>query len=185
MNNELVIKPNTVEQAVEVGWKTAKEIYTDADVDERTWTNFKKTLTEIDFRQKINRSNRNGGPLFSPEVEKQFQAWLMRNQISQGKSSEVVKAATTSAFNAGISLQVIIESGNEEAFNEYMGMARKSLIAQRNLKLEQQKNHQLQLENKKLANENDYLKKVNEINTAQIGYYTKKYHSWQDDYENY
>lgn len=60
MNNELVIKPNTVEQAVEVGWKTAKEIYTDADVDERTWTNFKKTLTEIDFRQKINRSNRNG-----------------------------------------------------------------------------------------------------------------------------
>ena len=33
--------------------------------------------------------------------------------------------------------------------------------------------------------ENDYLKKLNDFNTTQLGYYTKKYHSWYDDYENY
>ena len=46
-------------------------------------------------------------------------------------------------------------------------------------------NKQLQLENYNLSEENNYLKKLNEFNTAQLGYYTKKYHSWYDDYENY
>lgn len=46
-------------------------------------------------------------------------------------------------------------------------------------------NQKLQLENYKLNEENDYLKKLNDFNTTQLGYYTKKYHSWYDDYENY
>ena len=84
--------------------------------------------------------------LYSESVLKQFQMWLMRNQANQGRTSDVVKAAATTALNTGISLQVIIASGNEEAFNEYVGMAREAFNTQRNLKLEQQKNQQLQLE---------------------------------------
>ena len=75
----------------EANWKTAKEIYTDAGVKKLTWDRFIKTLRNIDVSQKINRSNRNGGPLFSLEVEKQFQMWLMRNQANQGRSSQLVK----------------------------------------------------------------------------------------------
>lgn len=46
-------------------------------------------------------------------------------------------------------------------------------------------NHQLQLENKQLVEENDYLKKANDFTTAQLGYYKRKYHSYYDDYEIY
>ena len=59
------------------------------------------------------------------------------------------------------------------------------LEAEEKLKLEQQQNQKLQLENYQLNEENDYLKKLNEFNTTQLGYYTKKYHYWYDDYENY
>ena len=48
-----------------------------------------------------------------------------------------------------------------------------------------QQNHQLKLENYNLNEENNYLKKLNDFNTTQLEYYTKKYHSWYDDYENY
>ena len=189
-----IINMNTkeLEQAIKEGWKTAKEIYTEAGVDEKTWTRFKKTLTDIGVRQKINRSNRNGGPIFSPEVEKQFQAWLMKNQTSQGNSSQIVKQATNSAFTVGVSLQVIMQSGNMEAAKEICQLITEGTKAQHDLKLEQQHNHQLQLEVKQLHedlynkdSEIDYLKKLNDFNTTQIEYYTKKYHSWYDDYENY
>lgn len=177
--------PDTEVEAIANGWKTAKEIYTDAGVKKLTWDNFKKSLSMIDHTQSFNRSNRNGGPLFSPEIEKQFQMWLMRNQVNQGRTSQTVKQATMDNLAIGVSLQVIIDSGNEEAFDEYMGMARDSLLSKRNLKLEQAKTHQLQLENKQLVEENDYLKKANDFTTAQLGYYKRKYHSYYDDYENY
>ena len=53
--------------------------------------------------------------------------------------------------------------------------------------LEQTKQHnqQLLIENHNLSEENNYLKKLTDFQSTQIGYYTKKYHSWYDDYENY
>ena len=53
--------------------------------------------------------------------------------------------------------------------------------------LEQTKQHnqQLLIENHNLSEENNYLKKLNDLNTAQLCYYTKKYNSWYDNYENY
>lgn len=171
----------------EANWKTAKEIYTDADSSKRTWENFKKeTNSAIDDTVKMNlKTGDRNVKYYSPEVEKQFQLWLMRNQVNQGRTSQTVKQATMDNLAIGISLQVIIDSGNEEAFDEYVGMARDSLLAKRNLKLEQAKTHQLQLENQQLVEENDYLKKANEFTTAKLGYYRNKYHSYYDDYEIY
>ena len=53
--------------------------------------------------------------------------------------------------------------------------------------LEQTKQHnqQLLIENHNLSEENNYLKKLTDFQSTQIGYYTKKYHSWYNDYENY
>lgn len=51
---------------------------------------------------------------------------------------------------------------------------------------------QLECENKQkdytivqLTEENGFLKKANDFNTAQLELYKKKYHSWYDDYDNY
>ena len=48
-----------------------------------------------------------------------------------------------------------------------------------------EENGVLKLENKQLVEENNYLKKLTDFQSTQIGYYTKKYHSWYDNYENY
>ena len=109
---------------------------------------------------------------------KLIQAKLMKNQANQGRTSQVVKQTTMNNLQAGVSFQVIIDSGNEEAFDEYMGRMRELFNAKRNLKLEQQ-------QNKQLAEENNYLKKLTDFQSTQIDYYTKKYHSWYDNYENY
>ena len=179
-----MIKPKTVEEAIEVGWKTAKEIYTNADVDERTWTNFKKSLTETTFRQKINRSNRNGGPLFSPEVEKQFQMWLKKNAMNAGgqrTEGSIIKQDNQQDLFIGC----VATKGTPDEIRCLAKFLNGVAEQKEQLEIAVNVNHQLQLENKQLANENDYLKKLNDINTAQLGYYTSRYHSWQDDYENY
>ena len=49
----------------------------------------------------------------------------------------------------------------------------------------QQHNQKLLIENHNLSEENNYLKKLTDFQSTQIGYYTKKYHSWYDEYENY
>jgi hypothetical protein len=184
--------PDTAIEAISNGWKTAKEIYTDAGVKKLTWDNFKKSLSMIDHTQSFNRSNRNGGPLFSPEIEKQFQMWLMRNQTNQGRSSKLVKETTTISVGNDIALKEIINSGNVEAMQCLMEHYVNETRAVGEAKRLEQINNQLRLENKQkdstivqLTNENDYLKKANDFTTAQLGLYRKKYHSYYDDYEIY
>lgn len=109
----------------------------------------------------------------------------MMNSNNQGNGSQIVKESAKAAFAVGISLQELIKSGNVAAIDEYFGIVRNATVAQHDLQLEQARNHQLQLENKHLANENDYLKKANEFTTPQLGYYRNKYHSYYDDYEIY
>ena len=139
---QIVIQEDTI-------WYSVKDMCDICNVSKNSWDRFNREFLSItdDTQKDIKeRPSRIGGNLYSESILKQFQMWLMRNQANQGKSSDVVKAAATTALNTGISLQVIIASGNEEAFNEYVGMAREAFNTQRNLKLEQQKNQQLQLE---------------------------------------
>ena len=85
----------------------------------------------------------------------------------------------------GVAANAVMSSGSVKAAEQFAQLliSRTAAVAE-NKRLEQT-NHQLQLENKQLVEENDYLKKANEFNTAQLGYYKRKYHSYYDDYENY
>ena len=162
---------------------SAKEIWELSNSSSRSWDRFvAEFLTATDGEQKKDyleeHPSRSGGNRYTEKTLKAFQMWLMKNQANQGRTSQVVKQATMNNLQAGVSFQVIIDSGNEEAFDEYMGRMRELFNAKRNLKLEQQ-------HNKQLVEENNYLKKLTDFQSTQIEYYTKKYHSWYDDYENY
>ena len=136
-------------------------------------------LTERDFIV----VGSNHKKLYTESVLQQFQLWLMKNQANQGRSSQVVKQATKDNIELGALAHVALT--NREAWEQFKALGDAKLEAEERLKLEQQQNQKLQLENYKLNEENDYLKKLNDFNTTQLGYYTKKYHSWYDDYENY
>lgn len=175
-------------------WYSKKEICDVCNVDERTFRNFKKEFNmEIDFHVKRNLRKGDRNVDYYPEsILKQFQLWLMKNQTNQGKSSQIVKETTTTAVGNDIALKEIINSGNVEAMQCLMEHYVNETRAVGEAKRLEQINNQLRLENKQkdstivqLTNENDYLKKANDFTTAQLGYYKKKYHSWQDDYENY
>lgn len=114
---------------------------------------------------------------------KLIQAKMLSNQANQGRSSQVVKQATKDNLELGALAHVALT--NREAWEQFKALGDAKLETEEKLKLEQQHNQKLQLENYQLNEENNYLKKLNDFNTTQLGYYTKKYHSWYDDYENY
>ena len=91
---------------------------------------------------------------WTDEEVKGLQLLLMKNQTSQGSTSTEsnVRKLTETAFANGLSLQVIMDSGNLEALEEFVELARKGTQAKHDLLLEQQKN-QLLLEQKKAAEE--------------------------------
>ena len=147
-------KPANVEEAIAAGWKTVKEMYEVAGVDRRTWENFVADVRNA-MSKKLDSSCETGfttekcitgahnTKYYHPKVEEAFQAWLMKNQANQGKSSQVVKQATMDNLQVGLSLQEIIKSGNVEAIDEYISIVRNATIAEHNYKLEQAKNQQL------------------------------------------
>ena len=125
-------------------WYTVKDMCDICNVDEKTFRNFKISL-ESDFQSEIKTLAHNK-KLYSESVLKQFQAWLMRNQANQGKSSDVVKAAATTAVSNDIALREIINSGNVEAIRCLMEHYVAETAAIGEAKRLQQQNQQLQLE---------------------------------------
>ena len=137
-------------------------------------------LTERDFIA----VGSNHRKLYNEEALKQFQMWLKKNAMNAGgqrTEGSIIKQDNQQDLFIGC----VATKGTPDEIRSLAKFLNGVAEQKEQLEIATNVNHQLQLENKKLANENDYLKKVNEINTAQIGYYTKKYHSWQDDYENY
>lgn len=99
-----------------VRWFTTKEICEMCGVNEKTFRNFRTTFGIDSERYEMRGSRRNvKTPLYSESVLKEFQAWLMKNQANQGRSSEVVKAETENAVKQDIAITTIIQSGNIEA----------------------------------------------------------------------
>ena len=117
-------------------------------------------LTDEDQKYIQKRPSRQGGYLYAEPILQQFQLWLMKNQANQGRTSQVVKQATKDNLELGALAHVALT--NREAWEQFKALGDAKLEAEERLKLEQQQNQKLQL-----------------------GYYTKKYHSWYDDYENY
>lgn len=130
------------------------------------------TVTEN--AKKIGKEIKNGVPTDWTEDEvKELQLVLMENQTSQGVQVDLVKNEALNRFKAGLSLQVIMQSGNMEACKELCQMITEGTKAQHNLLLEQQKNKELEAQNQLLIEQ----KKVAEAETARIYQYNKNFHS--------
>ena len=71
---------------------------------------------------------------------KQFQAWLMKNQINQGVQVKQVKANVENNVKLGLSFQEIVASGNIEAMKELTTFAMNACAeVARNKQLEAEK----------------------------------------------
>lgn len=149
-SNETENKPKNVEEAIKAGWRTAEEIYTTANSSRRTWDNFIADIRNA-ISQKSNSSyaidcitkncitGAHNIKYYHPKVEEAFQAWLMKNQANQGRSSQVVKQATTQAVEKDLVIIEVIKSGNVEAFNQLMNQYKLAFdTAQENKRLLEQ-----------------------------------------------
>ncbi len=172
-----------MKEITETKWYSKREICDVCNVGHVTFERFILNLTDEDQKYIQKRPSRKGGYLYAEQILQQFQLWLMKNQANQGKSSQVVKQATKDNLELGELAHVALT--NREAWEQFKALGDAKLQAEERLQLEQQHNQKLQLENYQLNEENNYLKKLNDFNTTQLGYYTKKYHFWYDDYENY
>ena len=92
---ELQFKPKNVEEAIEAGWRTAKEMYECAGVDRRTWDRFVDTIKKhtlqkpnssclIDPTTKKCITGAHNTKYYHPKVEEAFQLWLKKNAINAG-----------------------------------------------------------------------------------------------------
>lgn len=101
---------------------------------------------------------------YNENVLKQFQAWLMKNQINQGVQVRQVKANVESNVKLGLSFQEIVASGNIEAMKELTTFAmnacaevarNKQLEAEKKMLEEQGKQLMLDYQNEKKEHQKD------------------------------
>lgn len=77
---------------------------------------------------------------YNENVLKQFQAWLMKNQINQGVQVRQIKANVENNVKLGLSFQEIVASGNIEAMKELTTFAMNACAeVARNKQLEAEK----------------------------------------------
>lgn len=95
-------------------WFTTKEVCELCNATRQSFQTFKK---EVGVKPILHRKRQDSTHAieYSESVLKEFQAWLMKNQANQGRSSEVVKAGTENAVKQDIAITTIIQSGNIEA----------------------------------------------------------------------
>ena len=101
---------------------------------------------------------------YNENVLKQFQAWLMKNQINQGVQVKQVKANVENNVKLGLSFQEIVASGNIEAMRELTTFAmnacaevarNKQLEAEKKALEEQGKQLMLDYQNEKKEHQKD------------------------------
>ena len=163
---EIESKPINVEEAINAGWKTAKEMYTTAGVCRDTFNQFlsdvkNATSDKSDSGCRIDptanlvvKLGSSHKAYYHPKVEEAFQLYLMKNQANQGRSSQIVKQATTDNLELGALAHVALT--NREAWEQFKALGDAKLETEEKLKLEQQQNQQLQLENQSMRNTLQY-----------------------------
>lgn len=127
-----------------------KDMCSMCECSERSFENFWK-----DFRSATDCvaktfiiKGRNHERFYTEDVFKAFQAWLMKNQATQGKGSSLIKEQTTNAVATDLALTEIINTGNVEAFDCLMNHYRNEMLAVQQNKLLAEENrvlkHQLE-----------------------------------------
>ena len=98
--------------------------------------------------KKIGKEIKNGVSTdWTDDEVKELQLVLMNNTTKRGGAEtkgQVVESTALNAFKGGLSLQVIMQSGNVEAAKELCQMITEGTKAQHDLMIEQQKNKELQ-----------------------------------------
>lgn len=110
---------------------------------------------------------------YNENVLKQFQAWLMKNQINQGVQVKQVKANVENNVKLGLSFQEIVASGNIEAMKELTTFAMNACA-------EVARNKQLEAEKKALEEQGKQLieqKNAAEAETERIKQYNRNFHT--------
>ena len=129
------------------GYKYSKEdICSICNVGHTTFETFaSQSVGERDFIS-VGSSHKK---LYTEQVLQQFQAWLMKNQANQGKSSEVVKQATMDNLEIGVAANYVMSSGSIEAAQQFAQLliSRTEAIA---------KSKQLESENQQLVHALEY-----------------------------
>lgn len=141
-------------------FKYSKEdILQACNVSERTFRSFlaMQPIAQRDFTS-IGSSHKQ---FYNENVLKQFQMWLIKNQLNQGIQVEQVKANVENNVKLGLSFQEIVASGNIEAMKELTTFAMNACAeVARNKQLEAEK--KLLLEQKEKAEaEKDYIIQCN------------------------
>ena len=143
------------------GFKYSKEdICRICNVSARTFDNFiaLKPVAKRDSMS-IGSSHKK---FYNENVLKQFQLWLMNNQVNQGTQVETVKNNIESNVKIGLTFQEIVNSGNVEAMKELTTFAMNACAeVARNKQLEEQ--NKLLLEEKEALIENH--QKIKELVT--------------------
>ena len=173
-------------------YKYSKEdICSICNVDEKTFRRFfeeirldttvqPKIITERDFIS-VGSSHKK---MYTEKVLQQFQLWLKKNAMNAGgqrTEGSIIKQDNQQDLFIGCVATKGTPAEKRSLAEHLMAMADQQELLEQTSK----QNKQLQLENYNLSEENNYLKKLTDFQSTQIGYYTKKYHSWYDDYENY
>lgn len=135
-------------------FKYSKEdILQACNVSERTFRSFLavQPVAQRDFTS-IGSSHKQ---FYNENVLKQFQMWLIKNQLNQGTQVEQVKVNVENNVKLGLSFQEIVASGNIEAMKELTTFAmnacaevarNKQLEAEKKLLLEQKEKAEAETE---------------------------------------
>ena len=175
-----------MKELINIVWYSKKEICEVCNVDEKTFRRFKKE-SNLDSTVQVKRNLRKGDrnvDYYPESVLKQFQMWLKRNAMNAGgqrTEGSIVKQDNQQDLFIGC----VATKGTPDEIRSLAEHLKVMADQKEQLEIATDTNHQLQLENKQLVEENDYLKKANDFTTAQLGYYKRKYHSYYDDYEIY
>ena len=122
--------------------------------------------------------------LYTEQVLQKFQLWLKKNAMNAGgqrTEGSIIKQDNQQDLFIGCVATKGTPAEKRSLAEHLMVMADQQEL----LEQTKQHNQQLLIENHNLSEENNYLKKLTDFQSTQIGYYTKKYHSWYDDYEIY
>src|SRR5574344_1755446 len=110
---------------------------------------------------------------YNENVLKQFQLWLMNNQVNQGVQVETVKNNIESNRKIGLTFQEIVNSGNIEAMKELTTFAMNACA-------EVARNKQLESENKLLLEQRQAaIEEANRIYQVEHNFHNKSYSASQ------
>ncbi len=157
-------------------WLTKKQICEACKCDEKSFRRFAKDFgKDIDVHRKLICSGKARTYFYTEMILQKFQIWLMKNQVNQGRSNELVKQNTMENLEVGMAANAVMSSGSVEAAEQFAKLLiDRTKQVKENKRLEEE-NKALQVRNESLQIELDESK---EWTTLQK-YFDNK--GWQTD----